>query len=126
MIRNLLLTIGLILFTGVILHAQQAALQGKVLDKDTKEPIPFANIIVEKIIPDALCLAANNKQWVCLNYLDNSYLQTDTLNGMIFSHDILPYVVTNMLQDEKQVIPEKILFFNESFEKRTICNTLAL
>jgi len=47
MIRNLLLTIGLILFTGVTLFAQQAALQGKVIDKDTKEPIPFANIIVE-------------------------------------------------------------------------------
>ena len=47
MIRNLLLTIGLILFTGVMLHAQQAALQGKVIDKDTKEPIPFANIVVE-------------------------------------------------------------------------------
>jgi len=47
MIRNLLLTIGLILFTSVTLFAQQAALQGKVVDKDTKEPIPFANIIVE-------------------------------------------------------------------------------
>ncbi len=47
MIRNLLLTIGLILFTGVILHAQQSALQGKVIDKDTKEPIPFANIITD-------------------------------------------------------------------------------
>jgi general secretion pathway protein L len=32
---------------------------------------------------------------------------------MVLSHDILPYVITNMLQDEKQVIPEKILFFNE-------------
>ncbi len=47
MIRNLLLTIGLILFTGVMLYAQQAALQGTVIDQDTKEPIPFANIVVE-------------------------------------------------------------------------------
>ena len=47
MIRNLLLTLGIVLFTSVIMYAQEGALQGKVLDKDTKEPVPFANIIVE-------------------------------------------------------------------------------
>lgn len=47
MIRNLLLTLGLILTTGLMLQAQQGALQGKVIDKDTKEPIPFANIILD-------------------------------------------------------------------------------
>ncbi len=47
MIRNLLLTLGIVLFTGVVVYAQQGSLQGKVIDKDTKEPIPFANIVVE-------------------------------------------------------------------------------
>ena len=47
MLRNLLLTVGLILTSSVLLFAQQGALQGKVIDKDTKEPIPFANIILE-------------------------------------------------------------------------------
>lgn len=47
MIRNLLLTLGLILTTGLMLQAQQGSLQGKVIDKDTKEPIPFANIILD-------------------------------------------------------------------------------
>lgn len=47
MIRNLLLTLGLILTTGLMLQAQQGALKGKVIDKDTKEPIPFANIILD-------------------------------------------------------------------------------
>jgi len=47
MIRNLLITLGLILTTGLMLQAQQGALQGKILDKDTKEPIPFANIILD-------------------------------------------------------------------------------
>ena len=47
MIRNLLLTLGIILFTGLYMYAQEAAIQGKVIDKDTKEPIPFANIVVE-------------------------------------------------------------------------------
>ncbi len=44
-----------------------------------------ASIIIEKIIPDVLCLAANGQQWVCLNYLDTTYLQTDRLNGMAVS-----------------------------------------
>ncbi|MCF8347651.1 MAG: carboxypeptidase-like regulatory domain-containing protein [Bacteroidales bacterium] len=47
MLRNLLLTLGLILSSSVLIFAQQGALQGKVIDKDTKEPIPFANIILE-------------------------------------------------------------------------------
>lgn len=47
MIRNLLLTLGMILLTSVVTYAQQGALQGKIVDKDTKEPIPFANVIVE-------------------------------------------------------------------------------
>lgn len=72
-----------------------------------------ANITLEKVIPDVLCLAANGQQWVCLNYLDTSYLQTDTLNGMALSHDVLPYIVINKLQDETQDPPEKILLFTE-------------
>lgn len=72
-----------------------------------------AGINVEKIIPDALCLAADNKQWACLNYKSNSYLQTDTANGMLLSHDLLPYVLANKLQNETQARPEKILLFSE-------------
>lgn len=47
MLKNLLLTLGLIFATGAVMFAQDGALKGKVLDKDTKEPIPFANIILE-------------------------------------------------------------------------------
>ncbi|MDY0101697.1 MAG: TonB-dependent receptor [Lentimicrobium sp.] len=47
MIRNLLLTIGLLLTAGLSVFAQSGSLSGKVIDKDTKEPIPFVNIIVE-------------------------------------------------------------------------------
>jgi len=72
-----------------------------------------ANITLEKVIPDVLCLPANGQQWACLNYLDTSYLQTDTLNGMALSHDVLPYIVNNKLQDETQDPPEKILLFTE-------------
>ncbi|NOQ89431.1 MAG: hypothetical protein GQ549_00630 [Gammaproteobacteria bacterium] len=72
-----------------------------------------ANINVEKIIPDALCLAADDKQWACLNYKNTSYLQTDTTNGMLVQHDLLPYVIKNKLQDETQTAPEKLLLFSE-------------
>lgn len=72
-----------------------------------------ANITIEKIIPDAICLAANDQQWACLNHLDTSYLQTSTLNGMSLTHDILPYIINNKLQDETIPRPEKILLFTE-------------
>lgn len=100
-------------------HDNSTAVVG--IDKATLQNIvevfQQANINVEKIIPDALCLAADsaaeNSQWVCLNYQDNTYLQTDTLNGMVFSHDIFPYVLSSKLKDEYQLKPEKILLFCE-------------
>jgi general secretion pathway protein L len=89
------------------------------IDKSTLQNIiqafQQADITVEKIIPDALCLAADTerKQWACLNFNDDSYLQTDPLYGMTFSNDIFPYIIDNKLQDEDLDRPEKILFFTE-------------
>jgi len=73
-----------------------------------------ADILIEKIIPDALCLAANNTQWAALNFQDNSYLQTSKLNGMLVPHDTLTYLFENKLGDESVTKPEKILLFRES------------
>ncbi len=72
-----------------------------------------ANINVEKIVPDVLCLAADSKQWACLHYENTCYLQTDITNGLMFSPELLPYVLKNKLQDESQTRPEKILLFSE-------------
>ena len=49
MLRNLLLTIGFVLATSLCLFSQTGSgtLKGKITDKSTKEPIPFANIVVE-------------------------------------------------------------------------------
>ncbi len=44
MLKNLLLTIGILLTSSLYLFSQSGALQGKILDADTKEPIPFANV----------------------------------------------------------------------------------
>ncbi|VAW55538.1 hypothetical protein MNBD_GAMMA05-2109 [hydrothermal vent metagenome] len=72
-----------------------------------------ANINVEKIIPDVLCMAANESQWICLNYLNDTYLQTNTQYGIVLPNDILQYTLTNKLADESLSTPEKILFFSE-------------
>ena len=73
-----------------------------------------ADITIEKIIPDALCLAANDTQWAALNFQDSSYLQTSKLNGMMVPHDTLTYLFENKLDDESATKPEKILLFRES------------
>ena len=111
-------------------HNNSTAVVG--IDKTTLQNVvqifQEANIKVEKIIPDALCLAANEKQWACLNFHKDSYLQTDTLNGMIFSHDIFPYIITEKLNEDGATLPEKILLFSEqenpsAFEQTIIKNS---
>ncbi|MCK4407908.1 MAG: carboxypeptidase-like regulatory domain-containing protein, partial [Bacteroidales bacterium] len=47
MLRNLLLTLGIVLTTSLIVYPQSGALKGKITDKLTKEPIPFANLVIE-------------------------------------------------------------------------------
>ncbi len=72
-------------------------------------------INIDCIIPDALCMAASEaeKQWVCLNFKSLTYLQTDTTSGMVYSHELLPYLLKNKLNDENINKPEKILLFSE-------------
>jgi len=47
MVRKLLFLLVLLLAANAAVLAQSGALQGKVIDKLTKEPIPFTNIIIE-------------------------------------------------------------------------------
>ncbi|NQV03230.1 MAG: carboxypeptidase-like regulatory domain-containing protein, partial [Bacteroidia bacterium] len=49
MLRNLLLAIGIVLTSSVLVFSQSGSgsLKGKIVDRQTKEPIPFANIVVE-------------------------------------------------------------------------------
>jgi outer membrane receptor protein involved in Fe transport len=48
MLRNLLLTIGILLTTSLLVFSQSSGtLKGKVIDKNTNEPLPFVNIVVE-------------------------------------------------------------------------------
>lgn len=49
MLRKLLFTLGIILSANSLVFSQTSsgALKGKVLDKNTREPLPFVNIVVE-------------------------------------------------------------------------------
>jgi len=49
MLRNLLLAIGIVLTSSVLVFSQSGSgsLKGKIIDRQTKEPIPFANIVIE-------------------------------------------------------------------------------
>ncbi|MFA4864102.1 MAG: carboxypeptidase-like regulatory domain-containing protein [Bacteroidales bacterium] len=47
MLRKLLFTFGIILSANLLVFSQSGVLKGKVLDKDTREPLPFVNIVVE-------------------------------------------------------------------------------
>ncbi len=48
MLRNLLLTIGIVLATSLVAFSQSSGtLQGKVIDKKTGEELPFVNVILE-------------------------------------------------------------------------------
>jgi len=47
MVRKLLFLLVLLLAANAAVLAQSGSLQGKVIDKATKEPIPFTNIVIE-------------------------------------------------------------------------------
>ncbi len=47
MIKKLLLTLGIVFAIGSMVYSQSGTIQGKIIDKETREPIPFANIVAE-------------------------------------------------------------------------------
>lgn len=97
-------------------HNDTTAVVG--IDKQTLQQIidlfQQAGITLEKIIPDTLCMAADarDRQWVCLNFNENTYLQTDVLNGMASTPELIPYILNSKL-NETEDRPEKLLLFCE-------------
>lgn len=47
MLKKLLLSIAVVLASNAMIFAQQGTLKGKITDKSSKEPIPFANVVLE-------------------------------------------------------------------------------
>ena len=48
MFKKILITLGILLSVNLLVYSQQGELKGKITDKDSKQPIPFANIVVDQ------------------------------------------------------------------------------
>jgi outer membrane receptor protein involved in Fe transport len=48
MFRKLLLTTAMVLTVSLLAFSQSGTLKGKIIDKGTNEPVPFANIVIEQ------------------------------------------------------------------------------
>ena len=70
-----------------------------------------AGIEAIAIIPDTLCLTANNNQWAILLHDDQANLQLNMFNGSEFDRETLPIIITSLLQQETLESPEKIILF---------------
>ena len=64
MLRHLLLAIALVLTTNLLVFSQTGSgtLKGRITDKKTNEPIPFANIVIEKT-PEVIFALDRNASW---------------------------------------------------------------
>lgn len=69
------------------------------------------------IIPDTLCLTANNDgQWAILLHGEQANLQLNTFNGSEFDRDTLQIIIASLLQQEDLPTPEKIILFTKDGE----------
>ncbi len=73
-----------------------------------------AGLVIDSLVPDALCLAVDDKQWAVLCFNDNSYLQTASYTGSVFNNNILPLILQKSLQQAGDEAPEKLLVFTHS------------
>lgn len=70
------------------------------------------NISPTAIVPDVLCLTANQKQWAILLHDDKLKVQYNTLSGGEFDTDIeiIKHIVSSNLGQQDSEIPEKVMF----------------
>lgn len=47
MLKKILFTVGILLSVSTLVFSQSGTLKGKIIDKETNEPIAFANIVIE-------------------------------------------------------------------------------
>lgn len=88
-----------------------AAIRKNTLDAII-DTLKQAGIEPSVIIPDTLCLTANEKQWAILLHDEHANLQFNTFNGGEFDLDTLPVVINSILQQNAIEVPEKIIVFS--------------
>ena len=112
MLRHLLLTLAFVLTTSLLVFSQTGSgtLKGKIVDKKTKEPIPFANIIIE--------LGGVQVGGATTDF-DGNYLIKPIPPGKV---DLKASYVgyKQMLMKGIQVLPDKIQFQDLELEQTSI------
>jgi len=78
-----------------------------------------ADITIDSLIPDTLCLVANENQWALLSFGNTCYLQTNIYSGNAFNEDLLPLIFEKTLQAATEQTPEKLLVFSHEDNQET-------
>ena len=89
------------------------------INKDTLDNILIScsqvNIKLDAILPDALCLTADAKQWAILFFNDSVYIQQNPLLALSIDIDYYKTVFNHTL-DSNETTPEKIIVFQPQDE----------
>ena len=75
-----------------------------------------ANIKLDAILPDALCLTADTKQWAMLFFDDSVYIQQNPLMALSIERDYYKTVFGHTLDNHKTTTPQKVIVFQPQDE----------
>jgi len=78
-----------------------------------------ADMTIDSLIPDTLCLVANENQWALLSFDNTCYLQTNIYSGNAFNKSLLPLIFEKTLQAATEQTPEKLLVFSHEDNQET-------
>ncbi len=87
-----------------------AAINRNIMDR-LLDDFSRANIKVDSVIPDALCLPASSRQWCALFYQEQVILQTAALQGSKFDRELFDALLDADLK-KADVPPQKLLLFS--------------
>jgi len=96
-----------------------AAIKHETL-KNILNNLKVSGISPVALIPDNLCLTANQNQWAVLLQSDHSTLQFNNFNAGEFDRDTLPLLIKSELQQTDRKLPEKIIIFRKDGDESTI------
>lgn len=101
----------------------------KTLLDDIIRDCAEAGIKLDAILPDALCLMANDKQWAILLDDNSAYIHQNSLSSTCIERDLYKDLLNHLLSNEAFLAPEKILFLQiadsatESIEHEKLAHT---
>lgn len=76
-----------------------------------------AGIRADAVLPDSLCLAADDKQWAILLFNESAYIQQHALLSANIEREYFKTLLDFTFDDDDTKIPEKIILFQNSDEE---------